>query len=246
MFFPNYYSADMLEYQLQFNGWDAKDFDLGVAEYPSIPRVNEDIENIEIEGRSGSLTIRKGTYKDRVLKFKFRLLDVENMWTRMDEIENWLLNFKRDGKSNRLYYDREDRFFKVKNVYIGDIIKEIKKYGEFEVTFLCEPFTYSYPKNLTTNETTFTIRNSCDFAVNPIITLKGNGNLQISINGEVVQVKNVVNEVIINSNLMLCYTGVTNKLIDMIGNFPKLIAGNNNITVSNVTETKIQYEPIYR
>ena len=40
----------------------------------SIPSINEAIENIDVEGRNGSLTIRYGNYLDRIIPFKFTLI----------------------------------------------------------------------------------------------------------------------------------------------------------------------------
>ena len=40
----------------------------------SIPSTNEVIENIEVEGRNGSLTIKHGNYLDRIIPFKITLI----------------------------------------------------------------------------------------------------------------------------------------------------------------------------
>ena len=61
----------------------------------SIPSINEVIENIDVEGRNGSLTIRHGNYLDRIIPFKFTLIrdinePIESFIDRADIVLNWL------------------------------------------------------------------------------------------------------------------------------------------------------------
>ena len=235
----------MKEYDMFFNGYYCTYWGCGIAEYPSIPRVNEEVEDIEVDGRSGSLTIKKGTYRDRTLKFKFRVLDHINFWSRIEEIEEWLIAFK----DNRLFYDRVDRCFVVKRVLLGDITKEVKRYGEFEVTFVVNPFMEDLqPYSETFLENEKVIINRGHFETTTEITLYGNGTLQITINDTTTEIRNVVDQVTLDSELMICRDkNGNNKLNDMVGSFPTIDKGENNITVnSNVIKTSIKFSNYYR
>lgn len=240
----NTYSTDTPTHDFIFNRSYATDFNLLVSEYPSIPSINEEIEEVLIPNRSSSLTIRKNEYRDREIKFKLKMVDIEYFWEEIDAIKVWLS----DIKDNKLYYDREDRYFEVKRVIIGDIFKELKMYGEFEITFIVKPFLMGRKISYNFLENNFIVKNSSNFEVNPIITLYGNGNLQLTINDEILTINNVVNQVNIDSDLMICTNADgSNKLIDMLGNFPTLKVGNNNITVSsNITNTTIKFDNLYR
>lgn len=240
----NTYSTDTPVHDFIFNRSYATDFNLLVSEYPSIPSINEEIEEVLIPNRSSSLTIKKNEYRDREIKFKLRMVDIEYFWEEIDAIKVWLS----DIKDNKLYYDREDRYFVVKRVIVGDIFKELKMYGEFEITFIVKPFLVGMTNSRTFLENNFVVKNSSNFEVNPIITLYGNGNLQLTINDEILTINNVVNQVDINSDLMICTNSDgSNKLIDTLGNFPTLKVGNNNVTVSgNVVKTTIKFDNLYR
>lgn len=238
-------SVELEEYEILFNGKKSSYYGLLVSEYPTIPSINEDVEEIEIEGRSGSLLIKKGTYKNRELNIKFKMLDSEYFWSRFKKAESWLS----DISDNRLFYDRKDRCFIVKRVIFGDISKELKLYGEFEVTFILEPFLEDIsPFSKTWLENEYVITNQGDFEALPELTLYGNGNIQVQINDDVFTINNVVDEVTINSKLMICFgKDKENKLLDMIGNFPTLKKGDNEIIVSsNVTKTSIKFTNYYR
>ncbi|WP_346913745.1 hypothetical protein [Clostridium sp.] len=240
----NTYSTDTPVHDFIFNRNYATDFNLLVSEYPNIPSLNEEVEEVLIPNRSSSLTIRKNEYRDRQIKFKLKMIDIEYFWEEIDAIKLWLS----DIRDNKLYYDREDRHFVVKRVIVGDIFKELKMYGEFEITFMVKPFMIGMTNSKIFLENNFIVKNPSNFEVNPIITLYGNGNLQLTINDEILTVNNVVNDVTLNSELMICTNADgSNKLIDMLGNFPTLKVGNNNITVSgNVVKTTIKFNNLYR
>ncbi|WP_346879030.1 hypothetical protein [Clostridium sp. UBA7791] len=238
------YSVDTPVHDFIFNRNNATDFNLLVVEYPSIPSINEEIEEVLIPNRSSSLTIRKNEYRDREIKFKLRMVDIEYFWEEIDAIKIWLS----DIKDNKLYYDREDRYFVVKRVIVGNIFKELKMYGEFEISFIVKPFLVGMTNSKNFLENNFVIKNQGNFEVNPLITLYGNGNLQLTINDETLTINNVVNQVNINSHLMDCTNADgSNKLMDTLGNFPTLKVGDNNIVVSeNVVNTTIKFDNLYR
>ena len=233
------------EYEIFFNGYYSSYWGLGVAEYPNIQRLNEVVKDIDLEGRNGSLTIKSGTYKDRTISITFRLLDSDRFWIMVDDFEDWLLNVN----DNRLFYDRQDRCFIVKRVVFGDITKEIRKYGELQVDFIVKPFMEDLtPSSFTFLENEKLFINQGHFPIKPIITLYGNGNLEISINGEVTIIENVQEEITIDSEYMMCFDkNNTNQLSDMIGKFPELAVGENDIVVSsNVNKVTIKYTNFYR
>ena len=82
------------EGELYFNGNRSLNLNLYLEKYPSIPITNEEYEEIQVEGRSGSLIINKGTYPDKKITFTFTILspqidiDFERIYEWLTEIED--------------------------------------------------------------------------------------------------------------------------------------------------------------
>ncbi|GKX65840.1 distal tail protein Dit [Inconstantimicrobium mannanitabidum] len=126
----------MQDYNFYFNNkWLDSFGKVYVYEQPSDTKINEDIEYVEVDGRSGAYIKKKGTYKDRELSFKLNIID-KDFYKIVDEIEHWMTNIK----DNRLVYARQDRCYIVKTVEITDAKKENNDNGTIIIKFRCEPF----------------------------------------------------------------------------------------------------------
>lgn len=175
-------------FDLYFNNTYCSDLGLLVKEYISIPTTEEQYEQVDIIGRSGSIYKSKGLYKDKQFDVTFTLRDSrKDFWNKIDRIKDWLYNIS----DNRFIYDREDRCLLVKKVIIGDIVRESRACGEFKATFITEPFFYdieetilNYNKeqlaNMTTEGTYYKyidipISNLGDFYIFPSIYMEING-----------------------------------------------------------------------
>lgn len=131
-------------------------------------------------------------------------------------------------------------------------------YGEFDVTFLCEPFmedidskTIYFNSMAYDNENTKVFQNVGSFKTEPIITIdKPTTNIQLTVNDETITFNNVstVNKIIINSKLMTCVDengrSLTNK---MFGDFPILEVGENTISyVGTCKDISVSFTNLYR
>lgn len=213
-----------------------------------IPSNNEEYEEVKVEGRSRSLIVRKGTYKNKKLNFTFDLKrkvneDYTEFQNRIDYIEE-LLSFN-TGKL--IVFNRPNKEFNIKyltkNINIeNDIIADI------EIDMICEPFMYLVNEqyiDLKNNSNIFykgTVPGECN------IKIYGNGNIQLTINDETIQINNVNEYVELDSKLLLCLNkDRTSKSRDMIGHFPLLIKGINKINwIGNVSKVEILPRTAYR
>lgn len=231
------------EGELYFNGNRSLNLNLFLENYPSIQIANEEYEEQPVEGRSGNLIINKGTYPDKKIPFTFTILsprieiDFERVYEWLTEIED-----------NRLVFGREDRCYKVKKVIFGNIQKEFRSIGEFDVTFLCEPFTQDLTKMV--HEVTssgFKINYNGNAPGDTLIKVYGTGNVQLTINGETMQINNVNNYVEIDSNLLQVRNqDGTSKDNDTLGDFILLEKGENVISYTGtVTKIIIEYTTKY-
>lgn len=232
------------EGELYFNGNRSLNLNLFLENYPSIPITNEEYEEVPIEGRNGKLIINKGTYPDKKIPFTFTILsprieiDFERVYEWLTEIED-----------NRLIFGRRDRCYKVKKVIFGDIQKEFRSIGEFDVTFLCEPFLQELDK--TTHEITtsgFKINYDGNAPGDTLIKVYGSGNIQLTINGETMQINNVTDYVEIDSDLLQVRNqDGTSKDNDALGDFVLFTKGENVISYTGaVTKIVVEYTTKYK
>ena len=80
------------------------------------------------------------------------------------------------------------------------------------------------------------------------IKIYGNGNIQLTINSDTVQINNVNEYVELDSKFLLCLNkDKTSKSRDMIGHFPLLIRGFNTVSwEGNVSKVEILPRTAYR
>ncbi|MDM0532446.1 hypothetical protein QTH05_03020 [Clostridium perfringens] len=220
---------------LIFNNKDSlKDLGIGVASLPSIPFSLEDIKEYKIQGRNGSLIRKYRTYQDRKIVFDLVVINYSDSAKAYNTISKWLYEIK----DNKLFYDKEDVYFKVKNISIDGLQKQAF-YGEglFKVTFIVEPFLY-YKENQEIEITSNTKIVSPEFAYDgvPEITILGTGDITLLINNKKVLLEKVENSITINSQLMECYKDKENLNYRMYGEFPILNNGENTIDISGNIE----------
>lgn len=232
------------EGEIYFNNNVSLSLNLFLENYPSIPIANEEYEQISVEGRSGNLIINKGTYPDKKIPFTFTILSPQ-IEIDFEKVYEWLTEIE----DNRLIFGRNDRCYKVKKVIFGDIQKEFRTIGEFDVTFLCEPFTQdldSEVHEITTSE--FTLYYAGNAPGDTLIKIYGTGNIQLTINDETMQINNVVDYVEIDSNLLQVRNqDGTSKDNDTLGDFVLFTKGENIISYTGaVTKIVVEYTTKYK
>ncbi len=232
------------EGELYFNGNRSLNLNLFLENYPSIPITNEEYEEVPIEGRNGKLIINKGTYPDKKIPFTFTILsprieiDFERVYEWLTEIED-----------NRLIFGRRDRCYKVKKVIFGDIQKEFRSIGEFDVTFICEPFVQDLEETVHEITTSgYKIYYNGNAPGDTLIKVYGSGNIQLTINGETMQINNVTDYVEIDSDLLQVRNqDGTSKDDDTLGDFVLFTKGENVISYTGtVTKVVVEYTTKYK
>ena len=226
-----------------FNNNISDDLGIVLSEIPVLPFVSEEIKQVEVGGMFGTLTKRTGKYKDLLITLECSLLDIDNYYEAIRKINNWC-NIIED---NRLFFsDNAEKCYKVKKVIIGDIKNELTMYGSFTIEFLCYPFIFN------SLESAIEITNNCEYLYNgdietfPKIVLSGcSGNIQLAFNDDITQFNDINGELIIDYPQALNNgIAVTNR---MIGKFPKLIKGINNISWSGtINKVHIVENALYR
>ena len=227
---------------LYFNNNSNLDMNLYITDYPTIELNNEVYEEQPIEGRNGSVYIDLDYYKDRTLEFSFDLRGT-NITEKLYEIKEWLLNVN----DNRLVFNN-DKCYMVKKVLLNSFKQVNIHLAELEVSFIVEPFLYSLEETSYTFTTkNFSIYNNGTQEADTIIKIYGTGNIQISNNGETMQIDNVSDYVLLDSKCKECVSSTgKSKDWDTIGNYIKLDVGNNTFELTgNITKVEITYRNTY-
>ena len=207
-----------------------------------VPTPQQDVQQIDIKGRHGSLTKKYG-YMDIPLLVHFYMIDKDNFKPVFRIAKMHLLNAK-----TIIFDDDNEIFYKVKNTQIDTAENIIKTFGEFTVNFILDPFQYELndSSRIITDRTTF---NNPGYESAPIITAQVAGTGRIYVNDQVITIQNVNGTIIINSELMNAYRNnngiITNLNNHMIGDFPILEHGSNVIDFDGDI-TKLEVNPRWR
>ncbi|MGL5327872.1 MAG: hypothetical protein ACRDD7_01300 [Peptostreptococcaceae bacterium] len=227
------------EYNLFFNnrylnsmGWYVKDFKKGT--------INEVVEHSVVEGRNGSVTERKGYYKDRIIDIELSVFDIENRYELLEELYYVFYNVEDD----RLIYVDPIKCFRVKDVIInGESFASGLSY-DVSIQIIASPFAES--TEVTRLDNPSLINNFSAFNLEPKIEITGSGDIQVIVNGEVFQLKNVNGKAFIDSQLLIAIDG-NGRNITNSGGWPVLKKGINTISVSgSVSKYTIEYNNLYR
>ncbi|WP_267418854.1 phage tail domain-containing protein [Bacillus sp. GC_Bacil_1] len=225
-------------FDVRINEMLGRDYHLCMVERPNIPTAKEKIELIEVPGReNGSLTKKNG-YEDVTFKINFNLLEDENIKPLLRRIKAWILSAK------TLSFTDDNVFRKIKKVEIDDINNEIEEYGQFEVTFIADPFEYAILQPMEITATTTLVNYGTKHSL-PKITIYGSGSITVTINDVSFLIRNVNSSVVIDSELKEAYSNTTPMNSNMIGNFPTFSEGENTIKWTG-TVTSVQIDPRWR
>nr|DAV72366.1 MAG TPA: distal tail protein [Caudoviricetes sp.] len=216
----------------------SKDLGLAITDMANIPVANETIEMVN------GYIIRTGEYLPIELPITFRSKNLKNIIDYQEEILDWLYNVK----DNKLILSfMPNRYYIVKNVVVDNISRDFDKYNTISVTFTLEPFKYDiYDKTmiLTKSEKIYYMGNAKG---KPKLKIYGSGNIELTINSETIQIKNIDEYVELDSKFLLCLNkNQQSKSRDMSGGFPILTKGINNISwTGNVTKIELLKRTAY-
>ena len=126
-----------------------------------------------------------------------------------------------------------------------------RHFDVFEVTFSVKPFKYLIGSGTYELLGSSTILNPTPYEAEPLITIQGSGDCTLTINGIEYVVKNIVDEVILDSEIQHCYKTVNGLLVNENSkmysiDFPVFFPGNNVITWTGAGVTAIKIKPKWR
>jgi len=213
------------------------EYGLYVAERPRIPTPEHRVETYTVDYRDGELVRKKGLSNIN-FPVEFNILENYNIKQNLREIKAWLMN------AETIRFTDDDVHYRIKYTSIDDIENDVDCYGYFTVNFTCDPFQYA-PTNSFVLTSGKTIINIGTYVALPKITIYGSGDMVLTVNGSSITLKAISEYIVLDSELMDAYKGIKNMNSCMVGTFPVLEVGKNEVGWSGAVE-KIVMEPRWR
>ena len=220
---------------LIWNGITAEQMGLKIISLPSIQLSTERVEEKEVEGRDGTLTITNGYTSDE------KVVECDYRGDNPIKVANWL-----QGSGKVIFGNMEDRYYKARINNVVPISQVLENYlYNFQVKFKCQPFGYlfegEYPIEVTKSGTT--LYNPGTYKSLPLATIYGTGAGVLIVNGISYSVTNIGNSIVLDCELqeVLNNKGQYFESDD----FPELKTGENIISWSGGI-TKVTIVPRWR
>ncbi len=222
-----------------WKGVNSRTVGVTVTELPEIILPEERVTFTDIPGLSGSLAQTEGVdvYKDITLAVKCYCPDPTPVAVAM------ITAYFR-GAGRLELPNRPDRYYEARVVNQIAFAKILRGNSPrtFTVNFRCKPFLHLY-----SGETEQTV-SSGDFLHNPtgiqakpLITITGSGDITLLVGTQIIQLKGIINGIVLDSDLQEAYWENTLKNSSMTGEFPVLGEGSTAIswTGGSVSEVKV-------
>lgn len=207
-----------------FNDFNTSKYAL-IEELPIVDKPEEDVEFIEIEGRHGYLTFRKGRYKPIEYTIDLVFKGKEN---------RDIIKSKFQGSGNLILSNESDRYYKA--FIIGAIVFERQTRDVYicSITFKLQPFAYEVNQTgMTTFSKPYTLTNHTNVTAQPIIEVYGTGSGVLSINNTDIQIREIGECTILNFELKEAYgQDGSSKNTQVLTDYEELIVGKNIISWS--------------
>lgn len=216
-----------------FNGVSSQDLHALVQEPPEYVFPEKDQTSTHVPGRNGDIVVDDGTWQNVNRKYniaidarKFSYAEVAS------KLVQWLHSTSGYARLEDTY--EPDYFRMAMYKESGSISNIYSKAGQLDVVFDCKPQRYLKSGEKTDDINTNTVYyNPTGFSSNPKIVVHGSGSGVISIGQYTININNILDAMVIDSEIQDTYKGNINcnSRVSIL-NYPKLVPGNNNISIS--------------
>ena len=224
-----------------FNDFDSRDYGILVEEEPTIIKAGRKYDTVKIDGRDGFLLYDNGeVYDSFTLTIECNVEDGANI----DEICKVF-----NGYGQLILSSNPNRYY---NAFIAnqvDFGRVFRTWKSFAIVFECQPYAYEIENTMQTYtfsdaNRTVTINNITNTTSKPLITVYGDGEISMAINGEIINL--IVDDYItLDFDLENATKGTLNRNNCVEGEYTPFKSGINAITVSSLA-TRIEITPNFR
>lgn len=219
---------------VKWNGIEFKNKGIIVEKTPTISKGKKDIEIYSVAGKSGFLSIDKGTYQPFSLQIECHAKETANF----DEIKAFL-----DGYGT-LTLDGEREYTAIVNNAIP--FEKVQMFKSFVVQFMVNPIAHDITPTTISITDAFTIVGATA-EMHPILTLEAAaGGAEVNINGVEFTTSNEESATyILDCESKIITKNGINASNEMLGDFPFFINGENTYQGTGVTSLSASYKKAY-
>lgn len=227
------------------NGKTNLNFNMNLAERPSIPIASYNTEYVQIPGSDGYLTKKDG-FQNRQISLKFQ-------FTHSTNIMSMARPFISQLRKSKAFYLSDDPTveYRMVDVSFDNIEREVRILGTITANVVIEPFCYY--RNVTTidGKTNSVITNIGDYFSRPYMKITCDGTVvdqQLIVNNLIMKFKTITDFIEIDSRVRRCYKGAYSAdMGDKVEavDYPIFDVGVNNIQASSGI-SHVYIEPRWR
>lgn len=222
-----------------FNGFVSSDYGVLISGGQTFNAPARDIDEIEIPGRDGVLTLDNGRFAS--IDHTYNAFIVDGFNSNVEAFRNVMMSVRGKARLSDSYHPDEYYMARYEDGLSVKVNKPINA-GSFTIDFVRDPRRFLLAGE-TVSELTQTgcITNPTLFASKPMIRVYGNGS--ITIGGVTCTITgNSSNYIDIDCEMQDCYRGTTNKNSSVTfseDDFPTIPPGINTVTLTDVSKVEI-------
>ena len=226
---------------VMFNGTSSQDLHALVQTAPEYEFPEKDYSVTHVEGRNGDIVIDTGSWQNVPRTYN---LAIDTRKISYAEVASKLVQWLHSASGYARLEDSYEPDFYRMAMYkdSGSISNIYSKAGQIEISFDCKPQRYlksGEVSDLFTSNTEY--RNPTDFPSKPKIVIHGSGSGTVKIGAYEITIFNILDGMTVDCEIQDTYKNNINcNSIVSIAEYPKIIAGNNMISMSGgVTSIEI-------
>ena len=204
-----------------YNEISSKEMGLHLERTPIPIKARQKTRTTEVPNRTESLSEVLEEFEDITYSLTCNITDK----SKIDSIYEWL-----GGAGKLIFSNRPDIYYKA--ICVETITPEFLGVEAYtmQITFTCKPFKYATSNDPITLNTPQTLKVGGSYPSAPIYKIYGSGNISLIVNGETLQIKDVSEHIVIDTNRLIAYKGDTVLVNKTVGQYPMLGVGDNSIS----------------
>lgn len=210
------------KYDIEYNNETGKGHGVILYDYAQFSGAEKSYQISAVGGRLGELVGVDDYKSNLVIQCTFGIISPQFM-SHVTVLKRWL-----KGSGTLVISDHQNVFYKVWKVDYGDIERELRKFGQFTVSFTCTPYQFEKDGLIPVSDIDYNPYDLC----RPIYTITGTGAFTLTVNGN--EMTGTVNgSITIDTERMISYNseGVSQNNV-VTGDYEELYIPHGDVSIS--------------